>query len=139
MKNNYLVQAWLVLTLALLFGAALAGMEVAVADKIKENQLNETMGQIPKLVEAIGAAKTSLEPAPPIDEGRRLLAKLPQRVEYGRAAVCVEGRQAGLLRRLRLGRALALTAKLDRGGSTKHVGCASRQEERPESLDVHRE
>ncbi len=50
MKNNYLVQAWLVLTLALLFGAALAGMETAVAGKIKANKLNETKERIATLV-----------------------------------------------------------------------------------------
>ncbi len=50
MKNNYLVQAWLVLTLALCFGAALAGVEAALGGKITENKLNETIGQIPSLV-----------------------------------------------------------------------------------------
>ncbi len=50
MKNNYLVQAWLVLSLALCFGAALAGVEGSLGEKIKANKLNETKEQIPSLV-----------------------------------------------------------------------------------------
>ena len=50
MKNNYLVQAWLVLCLALCFGAALAGVEAMLADKIEANKHEETMRQIPSLV-----------------------------------------------------------------------------------------
>jgi len=62
MKNNYLVQAWLVLGLSLLFGAALAGVDGALADKIKTNKINETMGQIPSLVPgATGGEKAELD------------------------------------------------------------------------------
>lgn len=50
LQDNYLVQAWLVITLALLFGAALAGMDTAVAGRIQQNMLNETVAQIPSLV-----------------------------------------------------------------------------------------
>lgn len=50
MKNNYLVQAWLVLMLAVCFGAALAGIEIALKPTIDQNKLNETRSQIPKLV-----------------------------------------------------------------------------------------
>ncbi len=50
MKNNYLVQAWLVLLLALCFGAALAGVQVSLSGRIEENKLAETKGQIPYLV-----------------------------------------------------------------------------------------
>jgi len=48
---KYLQQAWLVLALALLFGASLAGVYVALADKIQANKLDETLRQIPALVE----------------------------------------------------------------------------------------
>ncbi|GAB4222727.1 MAG: FMN-binding protein [Acidobacteriota bacterium] len=47
---RYLAQAWLVILLGLCFGAALAGMQMLVADRIAENKLNETLAQIPVLV-----------------------------------------------------------------------------------------
>ena len=50
MKNNYFVQAWLVLALALVFGAALASVDSSLKDRIAENKLNETIQQIPSLV-----------------------------------------------------------------------------------------
>ena len=50
MKVDYLKQAWLVLTLALVFGAALAGVHVGLSDRIATNKLNETFQQIPYLV-----------------------------------------------------------------------------------------
>ena len=50
MKSNYLVQAWLVLALALLFGASLAGVQAALSDRIESNKLAETLQQIPALV-----------------------------------------------------------------------------------------
>ena len=49
MKDNYLVQAWLVVGLALCFGAALAGVDAALSEKIAANKLDETMRQIPAL------------------------------------------------------------------------------------------
>jgi electron transport complex protein RnfG len=50
MKNNYLGQAWLVITLALCFGGALAGVESALSDRIKANKLAKTQSKIPELV-----------------------------------------------------------------------------------------
>ncbi len=62
MKNNYLVQAWLVLTLALTFGAALAAVEATLAEKIQTNKLDETKSQIPSLVPgATGGQVESIE------------------------------------------------------------------------------
>jgi electron transport complex protein RnfG len=52
MGKGYITQAWLILTLALGFGAALAGMQIAVTDRIAQNKLNETLSQIPRLVPA---------------------------------------------------------------------------------------
>ena len=49
-KNSYLGQAWLVLMLALCFGAGLAGMDSAVSERIKQNKINESVSQIPTLV-----------------------------------------------------------------------------------------
>ncbi len=82
MKNNYLAQAWLVLTLALLFGAALAGMETAVADIIKANKLNETKERIASLVP--GAAE---------DPNKHEAIDVEGRIVY--RAMDVDGSQVG--------------------------------------------
>lgn len=47
---RFLGQAWLVIALSLVFGAALAGMQALVAEKIVQNKLNETLSQVPALV-----------------------------------------------------------------------------------------
>jgi electron transport complex protein RnfG len=49
-KNNYLVQAWLVLILALWFGAALAGVQLTLGPTIEANKTNETLEKVPELV-----------------------------------------------------------------------------------------
>jgi len=49
---RYLKQAWLVLALALIFGALLAGVQAKLGPKIDENKRNETFDQIPGLVGA---------------------------------------------------------------------------------------
>ena len=50
MKDNYILQAWLVLTLAVCFAAALSGVELALAERIEANKRAKTYGQIPELV-----------------------------------------------------------------------------------------
>ncbi|MFZ5562899.1 MAG: FMN-binding protein [Thermodesulfobacteriota bacterium] len=50
MKNNYIVQAWLVLLLSVFYGGALAGVQLTLSPKIEENKINETRQQIPALV-----------------------------------------------------------------------------------------
>jgi electron transport complex protein RnfG len=50
MTIKYLTQAWLVIALALCFGAALAGVQLGLADRVERNKLDETMGKIPTLV-----------------------------------------------------------------------------------------
>ncbi len=50
MKLGYLGQAWLVIVLALGFGGALAGVHVALDERIQSNISNETLSQIPVLV-----------------------------------------------------------------------------------------
>jgi electron transport complex protein RnfG len=49
-RGSLLGQAWLVLCLSLVFGAALAAVEVGLKPRIIENKRNETFGQIPFLV-----------------------------------------------------------------------------------------
>lgn len=60
MKNGYIRQAWLVLMLALCFGAALAGVQVALGRRIAANKEAEILSQIPVLVPtaATGSAET---------------------------------------------------------------------------------
>ena len=50
LKDSYLGQAWLVLVLALCFGAALAGVELGLSGRIEANKRKETEDQFPKLV-----------------------------------------------------------------------------------------
>ena len=57
LKNSNIVQAWLVLTLALLFGAALAGIQISLAPTIEANKINETRQKVPELI--FGKAKAT--------------------------------------------------------------------------------
>lgn len=50
MKNSYIGQAWLVVVLALAFGAALAAVQGTLQPRIEQNKLADTLGQIPALV-----------------------------------------------------------------------------------------
>ncbi len=50
LKDNRLIQAWLVLILALFFGTALAGVHMTLGPKIRQNKLNETLQKVPALV-----------------------------------------------------------------------------------------
>ncbi|MBN1930511.1 MAG: FMN-binding protein [Desulfobacterales bacterium] len=54
-KRGYILQAWLVLTLALCFGASLAGVQLTLGPTIEENKINETRQKVPELV--LGAEK----------------------------------------------------------------------------------
>lgn len=47
---NYIKQAWLVLILALLYGASLAGVQISLSGIIADNKRNETYSVIPDLV-----------------------------------------------------------------------------------------
>jgi electron transport complex protein RnfG len=48
--GNPVLQAWLVLVLALAFGSGLAGLEYALGPRIAQNKLDESLSQIPALV-----------------------------------------------------------------------------------------
>ncbi len=50
MKNNYIIQAWLVLILAICYGGALASIQLTLAPIISENKINETREKVPELV-----------------------------------------------------------------------------------------
>lgn len=49
-QNNYIIQAWLCILLALLFGASLAGVQAALGPVISENKVNETKEKVPELL-----------------------------------------------------------------------------------------
>ena len=48
--DSYFAQTWLVVFLAIFFGAALAIVQVQLSDVIASNKLNETLKQVPRLV-----------------------------------------------------------------------------------------
>ncbi len=50
LKSSNLVQAWLVLVLAMGFGVSLAGVQLALGPIIESNKINETLEKIPELV-----------------------------------------------------------------------------------------
>lgn len=50
LKQNYIIQAWLVLLLAMFFGSSLAGVQLVLAPKIKQNKMNETLQKVPVLI-----------------------------------------------------------------------------------------
>lgn len=49
-KQSHLVRAWLVLTLAILFGGTLAAVEIKLGPMIEANKRNETLEQVPELI-----------------------------------------------------------------------------------------
>jgi electron transport complex protein RnfG len=54
-RNNYVVQAWLVLILAVCFGGSLAGIQLALGPLIEANKINETLQKVPEMI--LGAEK----------------------------------------------------------------------------------
>ncbi|MFZ7128525.1 MAG: FMN-binding protein [Desulfobacterales bacterium] len=66
LKENNIVQAWLVLLLAICFGGMLAGIQMTLGPRIELNKLNETREKVPELVlgpeASQGAADISVEP-----------------------------------------------------------------------------
>jgi len=49
-KQNYLVQAWLVILLSICFGSALAAVQLNFGPAIEANKLNEALEKVPELV-----------------------------------------------------------------------------------------
>lgn len=50
LKDNKIIQAWLVLLLTLCFGSSLAGIQLTLGPRIEENKINETLEKVPELV-----------------------------------------------------------------------------------------
>ena len=61
LKGTFIVQAWLVLTLALFFGAALASVKVVLEPKIAANKINEIREKLPAVVLGAEAARLMAE------------------------------------------------------------------------------
>ena len=51
LQENKIVQAWLVLLLALIFGGSLAGIQLVLGPVIETNKINETRQQVPELID----------------------------------------------------------------------------------------
>ncbi len=49
-QNNYLIQAWLVLLLAMVFGISLAGVQQKLGPMIEANKVNETLEKVPEVI-----------------------------------------------------------------------------------------
>lgn len=49
-RESFVAQSWLVLVLALAFGATLAGVQVGLSDRIEANLRAETLSRIPELI-----------------------------------------------------------------------------------------
>ncbi len=56
--GGYVSQAWLVILLATLYGAALAGVQTTLGPKIAQNKRNETYDVIPTLINGADGTKT---------------------------------------------------------------------------------
>jgi len=72
-RNNYVVQAWLVLILAVCFGGSLAGIQLALGPLIEANKINETLQKVPEMI--LGAEKAQKLP-----ENKQLVIE-PQTIE----------------------------------------------------------
>jgi electron transport complex protein RnfG len=49
-QNSYILQAWLVLTLAIVFGISLSAVQIKLGPRIAANKVNETLEKIPEVV-----------------------------------------------------------------------------------------
>ncbi len=91
LRDNPLFQAWLVLTLAIIFGTCLAAVHVNLSERIAQNKLNETLEQIPGLIWNEGENGTSVE----IHSGRIIVKKKNRTLYYPVFQVMDEGKPAG--------------------------------------------
>ena len=61
LKDNYIIQAWLILILTLVFGASLAGVHLTLSSTIEANKINETREKVPELVLGVAQAQKLTE------------------------------------------------------------------------------
>ena len=96
-KNSNFAQAWLILVLALIFGSALAAVQVNLSGVIATNKLNETLERIPELIwGTTKAAKLAIENASvDITPGTVMIKKDHKTAYYSLFRVIHEGEPAG--------------------------------------------
>ena len=95
--NSNFAQAWLILVLALIFGAALAAVQVNLSGVIAANKLNETLERVPELVfgpEAT-AKMTSQNASVDITPGTVTIKKDLKTTYYNLFRVTLENKLAG--------------------------------------------
>lgn len=96
LRNSNLVQAWLILLLALCFGSALAAVQVQLSGTIAANKRNETLGQVPALIWGEGQAGQTRDLASlQITPGSVAIQKQGQASSYTLYRVAQSGRIAG--------------------------------------------
>jgi len=97
LKNSNFAQAWLILVLALIFGAALAAVQVNLSGIIAANKLNETLERVPELVfgAAAAAGMTSQNASVDITPGTVTVRKDIKTSYYNLFRVTHEGKLAG--------------------------------------------
>lgn len=81
-KKHFLSQAWLVLLLAIGFGALLAAMQITLGPTIEANKINETLGKVPEMV--FGKAR-----AQELDERQQAVEVTPETVAVEKAGKTV--------------------------------------------------
>jgi electron transport complex protein RnfG len=96
-KNSNLAQAWLVLLLALVFGSALAAVQVNLGHVIEANKVNETLEKIPELVFGADAARKLKQRQVPIEitPGTIAVEKDGRKAYYKLFRVTRDGTPAG--------------------------------------------
>ena len=96
-KNSNFAQAWLILVLALIFGSALAAVQVNLSGVIATNKLNETLERIPELIwGTTKAVKLAIENASvDITPGTVMIKKDHKTAYYSLFRVVHESKLAG--------------------------------------------
>lgn len=60
-RENYIVQGWLILMLCFFFGGSLSGIQVKLSPIIEENKVNETKQRVPELLLGPSEAQQPLD------------------------------------------------------------------------------
>jgi electron transport complex protein RnfG len=93
LRENNIVQAWLVLLLAICFGGLLAGIQLGLGPRIEENKINETLEKVPELVLGPEAADSGAEL---VVEPQTVVVEKPSKlVRYSVYGAAREGEMAG--------------------------------------------
>lgn len=65
-QNSYLLQAWLVISLALFFGIALTGVQTVLSPRIETNKKKETMEKVPEIILGTSHIQNQATTDPPL-------------------------------------------------------------------------